>query len=53
MDLETITRDLAVVAALKSVLAERESALKADAKELLTRGTVYAYADEDATEQLG
>lgn len=52
-ELETITRDLAVATALEAVLAERKSTLKARAKELLTRGTVYAYADEEASEQLG
>lgn len=53
MSLESIVTDLAAIAAVKKIVADAEAAKKAELQAELTRGTVYAYADEAKTTQLG
>ena len=54
-DVEQIVQDLAVLSALKKIIAEAETAAKTDLQKHLARGTVYAYAGDTPTddEQLG
>ncbi|MGF7125049.1 hypothetical protein [Rhodococcus sp. BE178] len=53
MSIESIVTDLAAIAAVKKIVADAEAAKKVELQAELTRGTVYAYADDDKSVQLG
>lgn len=53
MSIESIVTDLAAIAAVKKIVGNAEDAKKAELQSELPRGTVYAYADEAKTVQLG
>lgn len=51
MSAEEIVQDLAMIAAVKKIVADAETSLKEELQSELRRGTVYAY--DDNGEQLG